>query len=412
MTIAIIGAGAAGLMAAATALESSPNARIILFERNNRVGKKVMISGGGRCNVTTGIEDVRTVLKKYPRGNPFLTKAMYAFPPAAVRAWFEERGVPLKTEQDLRVFPVSDVGEDVVRVFERLFAESNVDVRLNTSVVAVEKKDDQFVLTIKNGDPVMADRLIITTGGQAYRHTGSTGDGYAFALSLGHTITPLAASLNSFVTLETWPKEISGVSFEDAIISADRPVGAHYRGPFLFTHKGVSGPAVFAVSSLVAFETYDVSHPLRITIDLFPERTLPQVEEDILTRLTANPKKATVNALAGLVPKSLLDIMVGLLDWGHERPAHTISKSKAHAAALFLKKLPLQAVGRGVGDEFVTAGGVSLSEVDPATMESRICPGLFFAGEVLDVDGFTGGFNLQASWAAGRLAGTHAVTDR
>jgi len=367
-----------------------------------------MISGGGRCNVTTGIDDVRTLLKKYPRGSSFLTKAMYAFPPASVRGWFEAHGVPLKIEEDLRVFPVSDVGEDVVRVFERMFESSNVEVRLYASVVGVAKKDDQFFISLKNGDPVTADRLIITTGGQAYRHTGSTGDGYAFAQSLGHTITPLAASLNSFVTTETWPKEISGLSFEDAIISADRPQGAHYRGPFLFTHKGVSGPAVFAVSSLVAFETYDVKHPLHVTIDLFPERTVPQVEEDIQTRLTASPKKTTANALAGIVPRSLLDIMITQLDWGHERPAHTISKAKVKDAALFLKKLPLSVVGRGVGDEFVTAGGVSLSEVDPATMESRICPGLFFAGEVLDVDGFTGGFNLQASWAAGRLAGSHA----
>jgi len=416
MRVAIIGGGAAGLMAAATIHEDDPSVEIFLIERNDGLGKKVIISGGGRCNVTTGIRDVKTVLTKYPRGNKFLTSAMYAFPPEAVEAWFESHGVPLKTQADLRVFPVSDDGHDIVRAFGELFAMSNVHILLKTSATRVEKIDDEFhIFTKESPDPVVADRLVLTTGGQAYRHTGSTGDGYAFATALGHTITPLAPSLNAFFTSETWPKEISGLSFERATITAKRgssnlrtsapsPLPS-FTGPFLFTHKGVSGPAVFALSSIVAFEPYDATNPLEIAIDLFPDLTVDDLRAKIETVAIANANKRFDNVLGLLVPKSLSDIVVDQLGISKTKSANQVAKKDMARAAAWLKAIPLHVVQRGAGDEFVTAGGVTLSEVDPTTMESRVCPGLFFAGEILDVDGFTGGFNLQASWAAGHLVG-------
>ncbi|MBI4598815.1 NAD(P)/FAD-dependent oxidoreductase [Candidatus Uhrbacteria bacterium] len=410
MKIAVIGGGAAGLMAAATILESDPTAEIFLIEHNDGLGKKVIISGGGRCNVTTGIRDVRAILTKYPRGNKFLSSVMHQFSPQDVYEWFEAHGVPLKTEEDLRVFPQSDNGRDIVGVFERLFHTSNVHVLLKAHAVRVHKNSDGFEIFLKNSeDPLRADKLVLTTGGQAYRQTGSTGDGYAFAMSLGHAITPLAPSLNAFFTRETWPAQISGLSFARARIAAKREGMPSFTGPFLFTHKGVSGPAVFALSSLVAFETCDATQPLEISIDLFPDASSEELQEKMHSAISANPRRSWLNALSALVPKSLAEIACLQLRLAADRRAGEVSKKEILDTASWLKAIPLHVVARGAGDEFVTAGGVELKEVDPSTMESKICPGLYFAGEILNVDGFTGGFNLQASWATGRLAGRSAA---
>ncbi len=394
------------MMAAATILDTHADAEVFLFEKNNGLGKKVIISGGGRCNVTTGIRDVRTLLTKYPRGHKFLSSAMYGFPPEAVYDWFEAHGVPLKTEDDLRVFPQSNNGRDIVGVFERLFTEKSVTVLLSMNVVRIEKRAETFFIFLKDQvQPVEVDKLILTTGGQAYRQTGPTGDGYAFAQALGHSITPLAPSLNAFFTKETWPANLSGLSFGSATISAQREKNFSYTGPFLFTHKGVSGPAVFALSSQVAFETYDQHKPLNIQIDLFPDSSPDEIYSKLEALVKQNMKKSLQNVLGMLVTKSLASTICQELNINGERHVIEYSKKELMRVVAWLKGIPLQVVGRGAGDEFVTAGGVTLSEVDPTTMESKICSGLYFAGEILDIDGYTGGFNLQASWATGRLAG-------
>lgn len=414
MTLAIIGAGAAGLMAAATILELDPSVEIFLLEKNNGIGKKVLISGGGRCNVTTGLRDVREVLKRYPRGGKFLSSAMYQFPPEEVYRWFEAHDVPLKTEEDLRVFPQSDNGRDVVGVFDRLFARGNVRLWLNASVTDVKKTEAGFSLTIKGreAEPLVVDRLIITTGGQAYRQTGSTGDGYAFAQALGHTITSLAPSLSAFFTKETWPHQLAGLSFERVKLTADRPSGATFEGPILFTHKGLTGPAVFALSSIVAFAPFDAAHPLHVTVDLFPARSIADFQGELHSKIKEFPRKSWVNVLSMSIPKSLAEMTCEQNEISPEKHAAEVSKLELARICGWLKAVPLTVIARGAGDEFVTAGGVTLEEVDPSTMESRRCPGLYFAGEVLDIDGFTGGFNLQASWATGRLAGREAVQER
>ncbi|MCW1892069.1 MAG: NAD(P)/FAD-dependent oxidoreductase [Candidatus Uhrbacteria bacterium] len=405
MRIAIIGGGAAGLMAAATILETSETAKVILIERNPDLGKKVKISGGGRCNVTTGIQDVRTALFRYPRGGKFLTSAMHAFPPGSVMEWFESHGVPLKIEDDLRVFPKSDHGEDVVRVFERLFDSPRVQLLMKMSVAEILHDGKEFTIALKEQDPVVVDRVIIATGGQAYRQTGSTGDGYAFAASLGHTITPLAPSLSALHTKESWPAEVSGSSFASARLSVPS-AKAEYTGPFLFTHKGVSGPAAFALSAQVAFVPVSVNSPIEMRIDLYPEQSIDALYEDLVSRVAYHPKKSIENILATFVSKSLADVFCRELGLANSRrPANEVSKKDLRRIVEWLKGIPLHVIARGGGDEFVTAGGVALDEVDPKTLESKKCPGLFFAGEVLDIDGYTGGFNLQASWATGRAAG-------
>lgn len=405
MKVAIIGGGAAGLMAAAAIREHCPDHEVLLIEKNNGLGKKVIISGGGRCNVTTGFRDIRTVLSKYPRGGKFLNSAMRRFPPDAVYAWFEAHGVPLKIEEDLRVFPVSDNGADVVGAFENLFADSRVSVMLGSHVIKIERREPFFHIMFKDGGELDVDKVILTTGGQAYRHTGSTGDGYAFAEALGHHITPLAPSLNSFFTQEVWPKEVSGLSFENARLRAKFQKMYEFSGPILFTHRGVTGPAVFALSSLVAFETYDAGHPMSLTIDLYPEKTLDGFREELERSLQENHKKSLGNVLDFFMSKTLALVVCEQLEFDAFVRAAEVSKKNVRRVVEWLKGVPLTVIGRGAGDEFVTAGGVVLDEVDQRTMESKITPGLYFAGEILDVDGFTGGFNLQASWAAGRVAG-------
>ncbi|MBP9864324.1 aminoacetone oxidase family FAD-binding enzyme [Patescibacteria group bacterium] len=412
MKIAIIGGGAAGLMAAATIVETNPEAEVFLIEKNDGLGKKVIISGGGRCNVTTGITDIPTVLMRYPRGGKFLSSAMHQFSPEKVYAWFESHGVPLKVEDDLRVFPQSDSGKDIVGVFEQMFERSTVHVMLKAQATNIQKGDDGFIVTLKDQNkPLHVDAVILTTGGQAFRQTGSTGDGYAFAQSLGHTITKLAPSLNSFGTLETWTADVSGVSFQKAKITAVGEKRYSITGPFLFTHKGVSGPAVFALSSLVAHEEYDAAHPLEIFIDLFPNLTVDELRKEIEASIATNAKKSFENSLTAIISKSLSEVVCRELGHHISKKGGDMKKTELIACAEWLKGIPLHVISRGAGDEFVTAGGVELSEVNPSTMESTICPGLYFAGEILNIDAFTGGFNLQGSWATGRLAGLNAALE-
>ncbi len=408
LRIAIIGGGAAGMMCAAQIHEKSPDAHVFLMDRNDGLGKKVIISGGGRCNVTTGIGDVKTVLTNYPRGAKFLSFAMHAFSPADVCDWFELHGVPLKTEHDLRVFPVSDDGYDIVRVFESLFRSPKTTVMLESQVWSVAKQGNEFVVYIKgNTNPMVVDKLVLTTGGQAFRRTGSTGDGYAFASSLGHSITPLAPSLNAFVSREKWPAEVSGLSSEKATITARRGKNPRITGPFVFTHRGVSGPAVFALSSLLAFETYDADTPLQITIDLLPDEVFDDLCVQFEKLVQTNGKRQFVNVLASLVPKSISEIIIRELGISETKRANEVAKKDIHRCVMWIKAVPMTVIQRGAGDEFVTAGGVDLTQIDSTSMESKLCPGLYFAGEILDIDGFTGGFNLQASWATGHLAGSH-----
>jgi predicted Rossmann fold flavoprotein len=400
--VAIIGGGAAGLMVAATLAEragSSDELEIFLLEKNQDLGKKVKISGGGRCNVTTGFEDLKEVLKAYPRGSKFFRTALYGFGPEAVRAWFEERGVPLKVEKDMRVFPVSNKGEDVVAVFEKIFEESGVQVMFGTAVSGLRKDADGFVVEIEGAEDLRADKVVLTPGGQAYRHTGSQGDGYRLAEELGHSVTKLGPSLNSFFVQDDWVKNLSGVSFGDLRL---RMAGQEFRGPALFTHKGVSGPAVFALSSLCAFEEITKEAPLRLNLDFCPDRSYEELGADIMKRIGG---QMLGKVLAPFVTKSFVKEYALAYDLDFEKQGDAVGKRDLNKAVEMLKNAEVAVIGRLPGEEFVTAGGIELSEVDSKTMESRICPGLYFAGEILNIDGFTGGYNLQVAWATGRLAG-------
>lgn len=399
------------MMAAVSAKERNLACEVSLFEKNAGLGAKVIISGGGRCNVTTGIFDVKELVKNYPRGAKFLLSALFRFPPDIVIEWFEDHGVPIKMQKDLRAFPKSDNGKDVVSALEKAMKESGVNVYFKMPVNKIEKKD-RFELTFNDGKKENFDAVILTTGGNSYLNTGSTGDGYAFAKAFGHKITPFAPSLSAFTVAETWIGELAGVSFDKAKLTLKTAEGAKIferTGAFVFTHRGVSGPAVFALSSMSAYEKIDNENRANLTVDFSPDEKLNAFEERFFGLLQTNPQKFVLNFLDIFLPKSMCEIVATLSKVTKNAVVGGLSKIMRQNIIGLLKAFPLTISGRAGGEEFVTAGGVDLSEVNTNTMESKICPGLYFAGEILDVDGFTGGFNLQSAWATGALAGESAA---
>ncbi|MDA1060579.1 MAG: NAD(P)/FAD-dependent oxidoreductase [bacterium] len=408
MEILIVGAGAAGLMAAAYIAESDTEAEVCIVEKNAVLGRKVIISGGGRCNVTTADNEMPSLMSSYPRGSRWLRFCMHEVTPSDVYEWFENHGIPLKTEGK-KIFPQSNKGTDITEMFQRLFEDKNVDVLLKTSVVKVEKEGDAFKVSFEDGESRYCDKLILTTGGHAYRHTGSTGDGYAFAQSLGHSIKPLAATLTSFSASEPWISDLAGVSIENAKLRLVGREKSEFSGPFLFTHKGVSGPGIFALSSLSAFEECTDEHPLKLFIDFVPSMDYQALSEKIFKKIEQNPKQSLLRILKDFLPKSILTVIFRNLSLDGSKIVSEVAKKDLNRCIEALKNFEMTLNERTPGSEIVTAGGVDLKEVDQKTMESKICPGLFFGGELLDVDGFTGGYNLQIAWATGRLAGLSAL---
>lgn len=367
MKIAIIGGGAAGMMAAAAIVETNPSAKITIYEKNAQLGRKLVATGGGRCNLTTAITDISELLKNYPRGARWLRFAMHEFGPKQTYIWFEDHGVKLKTE-GMRVFPVSENGEQIVDMFLRVM--KNVDIKYETEIGKLDKLD--------------ADRVIITTGGKC---------GYELAKAVGHTITSLAPTLTSFIG--EVPK-ISGVSIENAKL---RLFGHEFEGPFLFTHRGITGPAVFAISAFTAYEKFDSGAEL--FVDFVPKI----IREQLLKEIQQNPKERLLKVIQKFVPKSLAELLV----LNKLKRVNEISKKEIAKTIESLKSYKIQITGRTPGREIVTAGGVSLDEVDAKSMQSKLDSRLYFAGEVLDIDGLTGGFNLQNAWVTGMLAGESAA---
>jgi len=404
MKIAIVGGGAAGMMAASTLALGEKKHEISLIDKNLKLGMKVLISGGGRCNVTTGISDVKEILKKYPRGENFLKYAMYKFPPEKVCEFFIEHGAKLKTEKDNRVFPESDNGAEIIRVFEIIFAKHRVNLILNNGIKKIEKDSEKFILHFDNREDMIVDKVILTTGGQTYRSTGSTGDGYSFAEALGHRVTKLAPSLGAFILKEDFVKKLAGISFQTARLKIIGEKNQEFTGPFIFTHKGISGPAVFALSALTAYEKC----PMKLSIDFLPEVSYEDLRKKLDKEILNSPKKLFINTLTMFVTRAVAKSFFELLKIDESKKSGEIAKKDINHIIEFLKNLQLNIIDRQTGEEFVTAGGVDLKEVDPKTMQSKICPGLYFAGEILDIDGFTGGFNLQAAWCTGKLAGESA----
>ncbi len=401
--IAIIGAGAAGLMAAC-ATGDSDSVRITVFEKNPFCAKKVCITGKGRCNVTNSAS-VREMTEEIPRGSKFLLSALYAFPPEEVMAFFEQAGVPLKTERGGRVFPVSDKAKDIANALTAK-ALSFPHISLKKSAVrAIERQGEGFLVKTEKEEELF-DRVLIATGGASYPATGSTGDGFRFAQALGHTVIPPRPSLIPLTVKESVCRDLMGLSLKNCAIrietESQKKVYEDF-GEMLFTHFGVSGPMILSASAHLDFEKEKRYH---LFLDLKPALTREELDRRVLSDFQENINRDLVNALARLLPQKMIRPIIAIAGLDERIKVNTISREDRLRLVSLLKHLPLTLTGtRPLSEAIVTRGGVSLKEIDPRTLASRLVPGLYFAGEVLDADALTGGFNLQIAFSTGHLAG-------
>ena len=407
MTIAVIGGGPAGLMAAGLAAEAG--ASVTLFEKNPKVGRKLAITGKGRCNVTNNC-DVQTVLANVPVNPRFLYSALGRFSPADAMAFFENLGVPLKTERGGRVFPVSDKAIDVVDALFFWVKRAGVTI-VNEPVEDILTRDGRVTGVFAGNHDHKADRVILATGGASYPLTGSTGDGYRFAKALGHTIVPPRPSLVPLVEDGTVCQSLMGLSLRNVAITVlenDKTIYQDF-GEMLFTHFGLSGPLILSAS---AHMRHFGSKNYRIEIDLKPALDEKTLDKRVLGDFEKHKNSDFVNALGELLPRKLIPAVIEAAGIDPRVKVHSITKAERASLVRVLKHFPIRISGaRPIAEAIVTTGGVSVKQVDPKTMASKVMPGLYFAGESLDVDAYTGGFILQIAWATGRLAGLSAAQE-
>lgn len=406
-TIAVIGGGAAGLMAAGFAAERG--ARVLLFETNPKVGRKIYITGKGRCNVTNNC-DVQQVLANVPVNPRFLYSALGQFSPADVMEFFEAHGVPLKTERGNRVFPVSDKAADIVDALFSYVKKQGVQLIFH-SVQRILTENGAVSGVEANGKVYSADRVIVATGGASYPATGSTGDGYRFARECGHTVVPPRPSLVPLVEAGDTCRQLMGLSLKNVTLSVFENNKKIYEdfGEMLFTHFGLSGPLVLSAS---AHMRHFGSKAYHVEIDLKPALDEKTLDKRLLGDFEKHKNSDFINALGDLLPRKLIPVIVQCAEIDPRVKVHSITKAQRQSLLRLLKHFPIVISGaRPIAEAIVTTGGVSVKEVNPKTMESKKLSGLYFAGEVLDVDAYTGGFNLQIAWATGRLAGLSASND-
>lgn len=400
----VIGGGAAGMMAAAVAAENGRS--VILLEKNEKLGKKLYITGKGRCNVTNACG--RDKFFENIVSNPkFLYSAFSTFDNKRLEMFLEDNGCHLKEERGERVFPASDHASDVTAAFERFFKKSGVQVQLRCKVREIETDGDRIIgVILEDGRAIPAECVIVATGGLSYPVTGSTGDGHRMAQALGHKVTDCAPALVALETEEDWCKKLQGLSLKNVSLTMSCGKKKLYQGfgEMLFTHYGVSGPLVLSASSF--YGKKKGTEAVSLTIDLKPALSEEQLDKRILRDFEENRNRQFKNALGGLYPAKLISVMIERSGIDPEKKVHEVTKQERRRLAELTKAFTLQVRGkRGFEEAVITQGGVSVKEVNPSTMESKLVRGLYFAGEVLDLDGLTGGFNLQIAWSTGYLAG-------
>ena len=404
--VVVIGGGAAGMMAALQAAWAG--ASVVLLEKNEKLGKKIYITGKGRCNVTNAC-DIEDFMRQVPRNSKFLNAAVRQFTHEDVTGLLEMLGTPTKVERGNRVFPVSDKASDVTRAFARGMKDAGVQVELNTPVSHIRKNGAYFDVVLAQGGTLQAKSVIVATGGVSYPSTGSTGDGYAFARENGHTVTPLCGSLVGLTTEDKWPKLLMGLSLKNVRVCAQMGKKKIYDelGEMLFTHFGVSGPLIIELSSHMPEDFSQVS----VTLDMKPALTPEQIDLRLQREFTENVRRQLSSVLVSLMPARMGPVFAQLCGLTPEQPINQITREQRLEIGRMLKALPLHVTGtRPIEEAIVTRGGVNVLEVAPGSMMSKLEPGLFFAGEVLDVDAHTGGFNLQIAFSTGALAGKSAAT--
>lgn len=424
--VIVIGAGAAGMMAAIAAAQNGN--QVTVLEKNEKAGKKIYITGKGRCNITNAC-DVEELFNNVVTNKKFLYSAFYGFSNDDVVAMLKEAGLETKVERGDRVFPVSDRAGDVISALVRIMKRLGVKIEYDTTVTELvishsdevdgdmessrtgktgKKKAQGIIAGVKcsSGKIYKADAVIVATGGVSYPTTGSTGDGYEFARKAGHNVTALSPALVPFNVAEEDIKELQGLALKNSGVTIYDGKKKLYEdfGELLFTHFGVSGPTVLSASSYVAKKIKE--HPLKLVIDLKPGLDMEQLDVRVLRDFDEFTNKNFNNALDKLLPKSLIPVVIRRSGIDEYKKVHEISREERQRLVNTIKNLEFTLTGlRGYNEAIITQGGVSVKEIDPSTMESKLVKGLYFAGEVLDLDAVTGGFNLQIAWSTGHLAG-------
>ena len=399
----VVGGGPAGMFAAITAARKG--AKVLLLEKNDRLGKKLLITGKGRCNVTNDCP-AEEVLRNTPRNGRFLYSAMTAFPPESTKQFFENQGCPLKTERGNRVFPQSDRSASILDSLKKALTDQGVTVKTGR-VRQILTLEGAVSGVRTDGDEYTAPSVILATGGASYPATGSTGDGYAMAQKLGHRVIPAQGSLVPLETAGEDCRRMQGLSLRNVgvrLLDARGKVLYRDFGELLFTHFGVSGPTVLSASCHLKGEG------CCLVIDLKPALEEGKLDARILRDLELYQNRAMENALTDLLPRSMIPVVLDRLEIDPNMQANSLTKEKRRALVGLLKAFRVEITGkRPVAEAIITSGGVKVSEIDPKTMESKLVPGLFFAGELIDCDAYTGGFNLQIAWATAFAAGRSAA---
>lgn len=407
--VIVVGGGAAGMFAAIAAAKNGH--QVTLYEKNEKLGKKIFITGKGRCNITNAA-DMEELFDAVVTNSKFLYSSFYGYTNQNVIDFFEDAGVPVKIERGNRVFPISDHSSDVIRALEREMKKVGVKVCLNTEVKSVEDEKGKFnKVVLKDTTTQTADACIVATGGLSYRSTGSTGDGFRFAENVGHKVTQCFPSLVPMETKEPWICELQGLSLrnvEAKILDGKKELYKDF-GEMLFTHFGVSGPLIISASSYVGKKFMDKNgqkKELTLEIDLKPALTEEQLDQRVLRDFEENHNRQFKNAITKLFPTKLIPVMLELGGIDPEKKVNSIEKEERKQFVHLIKHFRMTLTGlRDYPEAIITKGGVNVKEIDPGTMESKLVKGLYFAGEVLDLDALTGGFNLQIAWSTGYAAG-------
>jgi predicted Rossmann fold flavoprotein len=409
--VIVVGAGAAGLMAAGQA--AAQGAETLLLEKMDRPGIKLRITGQGRCNITN-VDPIREAIKRFVAGAYFVRPALYSFSPDDLRAFFGDLGVPTEVQRGGRVFPVSEDARDIVNALVRWVDRQGVTVRTASSVKRLIVEGDRLTgVYVADGRAYPADAVIVATGGASYPSTGSSGDGYRLAESVGHVIVPIRPALVPLETAGDVARRLEGLSLRNVSISAwiDGNKESEAFGDLLFTGFGVSGPTVLTLSRQIV-DALRAGRQVELSIDLKPALDHPTLDARLLRDIAASPKRHFRNMLRELVPSSLIPVCVDLTGIAAHKPGHRITAEERQSLRLWLKDFRLEVTDhRPLSEAIITAGGVDTAQVDPHTMASRVVEGLYFAGEVLDIDAETGGYNLQAAFSTGWVAGRSAAKE-
>ncbi|SES68198.1 NAD(P)/FAD-dependent oxidoreductase [Anaerobranca gottschalkii] len=402
--VIVVGGGPAGLLAAATA--ANRGFEVILLEKNKQVGKKLLLTGNGRCNITNTC-DIEEHIRNVVHNGQFLYSALYTFTNYDLINLFHKLGVKTKEEKGGRVFPLSDKAAEVVLALKKYAEDNGVKIIYSSSVKSVIAENERVKgVLLEDGTEILCDSVIIATGGKSYPKTGSTGDGYKIAEKLGHKIIEPKPALTPLVIKEPWVKELQGLALKGVELSLRKNKRSVFKdiGEILFTHYGISGPLVLSVSGHIR-DLKEGGH--QISLNLFPNLEEKELDIKIQELFALNSRKIFINSLEGFLPKRIVEVIVKLSEIPPDKGVNQISKGERNNLVKLLQNIVLTPIDLlGFSEAMVTAGGIDVKEVDPSTMESKLVKGLYFAGEVLDVDAYTGGFNLQIAFSTGYLAGT------